>query len=140
MTLEFGDLVVMSDLKTTGLSVYYQEPLEIGCAIMYVVEGAMGELQFRQVGTTVAHLTLTEVAVSPEALATHGITSKKLSEGGVPLETALETLGKHVAAAKGEKEQRVFFVGANSDSFDMRMTQYTLAPRQDNVIKGGTTA
>ena len=89
MALELGDFAVVWDLETTGLLVYYQEPMEIGYDILCVVEGARGVLQFRQVGTTVAQLTLTDVAVSPEALATHGITPEKLGEGGVPLVTAL---------------------------------------------------
>ena len=119
----------MWDLETGGLSVYRQEPLEIGYAILRVVAGVEDALLFERVGATEAQLTLTDVVVTPEALEKHGITPEKLAAGGVPLATALETLEKNVAAAKDGKDLRVFFVGANSDSFDMRMMQYTLARR-----------
>ena len=55
----------------------------------------------------------------------------------VPLATALETLEKNVAAAKGGKDRRVFFLGANSDAFDMRLMQYTLAQRSADADEGG---
>ena len=54
------------------------------------------------------------------------VTPEKLAAGGVPLATALETLEKNVAAAKGGKDRCVFFLGANSDAYDMSLMQYTL--------------
>ena len=109
MTLKLGDLAVVWDLETTGLSVYYQEPVEIGYAILRVVKGVKGVLQFSRVGTTIAQLTLTDVAVSPEALKTHGITPEMLGEGGVPMSTALKTLGNNLMAVKGGKDLRFYF-------------------------------
>ena len=126
MTLKLGDLVVVWDLETGGLLVYRQEPLEIGYAVLRVVAGAGDALRFERVGATEAQLTLTDLVVTPEALEKHGITPEKLAAGGVPLATALETLEKNVAAAKGGKDRRVFFLGANSDAFDMTLMQYTL--------------
>ena len=38
------------------------------------------------------------------------------------------------------RSNEFFFVGANSDSFDMRMMQYTLARRMDNASEGGAAA
>ena len=117
----------MWDLETGGLSVYRQEPLETGYPILRVVAGVEDALLFKQVGATEVQLTLTDVVVTPEALEKHDITQEKLAAGGVPLATALETLEKNVAAAKGGKDRRVFFLGSNSDAFDMRLMQYTLA-------------
>ena len=41
-----------------------------------------------------------------------------------------------MSAAKGGKDLGVFFLGANSDAFDMRMMQYTLARRWPAVDEG----
>ena len=140
ITLKLGDIIVVWDLETTGLSVYQQEPLEIGYAILRVVTGAQDSLLFERVGATVSTLTLSDMVASPEALATHGITPEKLAAGGVPLVTALDQLGSNVSAAKGGKDLDVFFLGANSDAFDMRMMQYTLARRWPSVDEGSELA
>ena len=108
MALKLGDLVPVWDLYTTGLSVYYQEPMEMVYAVLCVVKGARAMLQFRQVGTTIEQLTSTDVAVSPKALKTHGITPEMLGEGGMPLSMALKTLGIILIAAKGEKDLHIF--------------------------------
>ena len=51
--------------------------------------GAGDALRFERVRATEAHLTLTDVVVTPEALEKHGITPEKLAAGGVPLATEL---------------------------------------------------
>ena len=101
-----------------------------------MVKGVGDALLFERVGPTKAHLTLTNVVVTSEALGKHGITPEKLAKGGVPLATALDFLERNVEVAKGGKNLRVFFVGANSDSFDMRMMQYTLARRSAGAGDG----
>ena len=106
---------------------YRQEPLEIGYDFLHVAAGAGDALRFERLGATEAQLTLTDVEVTPEALEKHGISPEKLAAGGVPLATALETLEKNEAAEKGGKDRRVFFLSSNSDAFDMRLMQYTLA-------------
>ena len=133
MALKLGDLVPVWDLYTTGLPVYYQEPMEMVYAILCVVKGVKAMLQFRQVGTTIEQLTSTDVAVSPKALKTQGIPPEMLDEGGMPLSMELKTLGIILIAAKGEKDLHIFFDGANSDSFDMKMMKYTFARRLADV-------
>merc|ERR1711966_642699 len=71
------------------------------------------------------------------AVRTHGITPDILRETGVPLDEALETLKNNIDAAKGKEQVRVFFLGANSDAFDMRLMQYTLARHSTNAKRGG---
>ena len=55
----------------------------------------------------------------------------------MPLDEALETLKNNIDAAKGKEQVRVFFLGANSDAFDMRLMQYTLARHSTNAKRGG---
>ena len=109
MTLTHGDIVVVWDLETTGLSIYHQEPMEIGYAILRVVRQGKVSLKFERVGTTVSQLTLTNVLPGTEAVNTHGITPEILRETGVPLDEALETLKNNIETAKGKKQVRVFF-------------------------------
>ena len=127
MTMELGDLVVVWHLETTGLSVYHQEPMEIGYAILRVTSNDKKSLKFQRIGSTVSQLTLTDVDPSPEAVGIHHITPEKLHAGGVSLKAALQTLEEKLNAAKSGRQPRVFFLGANSDAFDMRIMQYTLA-------------
>ena len=64
---------------------------------------------FKLVGTTITQLTLASVTVSKKALETHGITPLKLTEGGILLITALETLERNAKAAKDDGKARGFF-------------------------------
>ncbi len=88
--MNLGYLTVMWDLKTTGLSVYQQEHMEIGCAILQVVSGIDSLLMFEQVRSTVSQLTFTDVVASGSAVATHGTTPQMLTEGDVALLIALK--------------------------------------------------
>lgn len=139
ITLNLADLICIWDLETTGLSVYHQEPMEIGYAIMRVAKGPEGAHVFERVGSTVSQLTMTNIEASPAAVKTHGITPNELVEGGVPLSLALDTLTKHVQAAKTKKESSIFFLGANSDAYDMRIMQYTLARHSESSEEGNGT-
>ena len=98
ITLTLGDIVVMWDLETTGLSIYHQEPMEIGYTILSVVKQGKASLKLERVGTTVSQLTLTNVCITPEILC----------ETGVPLDEALKTLKNNIDAEKGKKQVRVF--------------------------------
>ena len=74
--MELGDLVVVWHLETTGLSVYHQEPMEIGYAILRVTSNDKKSLKFQRIGSTVSQLTLADVEPSPEATGKHHITSE----------------------------------------------------------------
>jgi hypothetical protein len=107
------------------LSVYYKEPVEIGYAVLRVVGNENGVLLFEKVGDTYSSLTNTNQKISEAALATHAITASIVEEQGVNLQAACDTLKDRVVAAKSDGSTRVFGIGYNSDSFDMRMMQYS---------------
>ena len=109
--------------------------MEIGYALLRVVKQGKASLNFERAGTTVSQLTLANVSPGAEAMNTHGITPEILHETGVPLDEALETLKNNIEVAKSKV--RVFFLGANSDAFDMRLMQYTLARHSTNAKCGG---
>ena len=127
MTLKVGDIAFVWDLETTGLSVYYEEPVEIGYSVLRVVGNENGVLLFEKVGNTYSSLTKTNQKISEAALATHAITASIVEEQGVNLQAACDTLKDWVVAAKNDGSTRVFGIGYNSDSFDMRMMQYSSA-------------
>ena len=102
-------MAVVWDLETTELSIYHQEPMEIGYALLRVVKQGKASLNFERAGTTVSQLTLANVSPGAEAMNTHGITPEILRETGVPLDKALEALKNNIDAAKGKEQARVFF-------------------------------
>ena len=68
---------------------------------------------------------LTDMGSLPEAVGKHHITPEKLYAGGVSLKAALQTLEEKLNVAKSGRKPRVFFLGANSDAFGMRIMQYS---------------
>ena len=101
--------------------------MEIGYAVLRVVGNENGVLLFEKVGDTYSSLTKTNQKISEAALETHAITASIVEEQGVDLQAACDTLKDRVVAAKSDGSTRVFGIGYNSGSFDMRMMQYSSA-------------
>ena len=55
-------------VETTSLSVYHQEPMEVGYVILRVTPNGKKSLKFQRLGSTVSQLTMTDVDSSPEAV------------------------------------------------------------------------
>ena len=109
MTLTHGHIVVVWDLETTELSIYHQEPMEIGYAILRVVKKGKVSLKCERVGTTVSQLTLTNVLPGTEAMKTHGITPEILRETGVRLDGAIEKSQEQHRIGKGQGSNACLF-------------------------------
>lgn len=79
MKLGLGDIIVVWDLKTTGLSVYNQEGVKIGYAILSIVNDRENSQIFECVGVTTTQLTLTKVSV---VVKSDGNTRRHIRESG----------------------------------------------------------
>jgi DNA polymerase III epsilon subunit-like protein len=122
MPLLEGDVIVVFDFETNGLSPMQHVVIEIGHAILRV-----GKAKIVAVKENGGGLMLCDKCMPRKVQTLTGITPQMCRKGGVSLGDRLDTMVKDVDSAKEPDSARVFFLGHNSDTFDLRFLYFYFA-------------